>query len=113
MLVVSGKLNGKMFGAPVPIMTDENGQVVLGVDTNDSTGRPSGKFVPLNGEEFRRSLYIQMRRTMPIGMLEAFDLPRMEPNCELRNASTAATQSLAMMNGDFTLTQSKYFAERV
>ena len=37
-------------------------------------------------------------------MLETFDLPRMEPNCELRNASTVATQSLAMMNGDFTLT---------
>jgi len=83
------------------------------VDTNDTAGRPSGKFVSLNGEEFRRSLYIQMRRTKPIGMLEAFDLPRMEPNCELRNASTVATQSLAMMNGDFTVTMSKYFAERV
>jgi hypothetical protein len=36
----------------------------------------------------------------------------MEPNCELRNASTVATQSLALMNGDFTLTMSKYLAER-
>ena len=113
MLAVNGKINLKMFGAPVPIMSDEDGQIVVGVDTNDSTGRPSGKFVSLEGEEFRRSLYIQMRRTKPIGMLEAFDLPRMEPNCELRNASTVATQSLAMMNGDFTITQSKYFAERV
>ncbi len=113
MLVVNGKINLKMFGAPVPIMTDEDGQIVVGVDTNDTAGRPSGKYVALNGEEFRRSLYIQMRRTKPIGMLEAFDLPRMEPNCELRNASTVATQSLAMMNGDFAITQSKYFAERV
>ncbi len=113
MLAVTGKLNPKMFGPPVPIMTDEDGQIVVGVDTNDTAGRPSGKFVPLNGEEFRRSLYIQMRRTKPVGMLEAFDLPRMEPNCELRNASTVATQSLAMMNGDFTVTMSKYFAERV
>jgi hypothetical protein len=85
----------------------------VGVDANDTAGRPSGKFVPLNGEEFRRSLYIQMRRSKPVGMLETFDLPRMEPNCELRNASTVATQSLAMMNGDFTLTMSKYLAERV
>ena len=113
MLTVNGKINLKMFGAPVPIMSDEDGQIVVGVDTNDTAGRPTGKFVPLNGEEFRRSLYIQMRRTKPIGMLEAFDLPRMEPNCELRNASTVATQSLAMMNGDFTVTMSKYFAERV
>jgi hypothetical protein len=113
MLTVVGKLNPKMFGPPVPVMTDEDGQIVVGVDTNDTAGRPSGKFVSLNGEEFRRSLYIQMRRTKPIGMLEAFDLPRMEPNCELRNASTVATQSLTMMNGDFTVTMSKYFAERV
>ncbi|MEO6788612.1 MAG: DUF1553 domain-containing protein, partial [Chthoniobacteraceae bacterium] len=113
MLVVTGKLNPKMFGPPVPVMTDEDGQIVVGVDTNDTAGRPSGKFVPLNGEEFRRSLYVQMRRTKPVGMLETFDLPRMEPNCEIRNASTVATQSLAMMNGDFTITMSKYFAERI
>jgi hypothetical protein len=46
-------------------------------------------------------------------MLETFDLPRMDPNCELRTASTVAPQSLAMMNGDFTLTQAKFLAERV
>ena len=113
MLVVSGKFNPKMFGAPVPVMLDEEGQVVIGVDTTDTAGRPSGKYIPLNGEEFRRSLYVQMRRTRPLAMLETFDLPRMEPNCELRNASTVAPQSLAMMNGEFTLSQSIYFAERV
>ena len=113
MLVVSGKFNPKMFGAPVPVMIDEDGQIILGVDTNDTAGRPSGKFVPLEGEEFRRSLYVQMRRSRPLGMLETFDLPRMEPNCEIRNASTVAPQSLAMMNSEFTLAQSKFFAERV
>ena len=113
MLVVSGKFNPKMFGKPVPVMNDEDGQIIIGVDTTDSAGRPSGKFVPLNGEEFRRSVYVQMRRSKPLGMLETFDLPRMEPNCERRNASTIAPQSLAMMNGEFTLAQSKFFAERV
>ncbi|MEZ0256300.1 MAG: PSD1 and planctomycete cytochrome C domain-containing protein [Chthoniobacter sp.] len=113
MLTVSGKMNPKMFGAPVPVMTDEDGQIIVGIDTSDTAGRPSGKFVPLNGEEFRRSVYVQMRRSKPLGMLETFDLPRMEPNCERRNASTIAPQSLAMMNGEFTLAQSKFFAERV
>ena len=113
MLVVTGKFNPKMFGAPVPVMPDEDGQIIVGVDTTDTAGRPSGKFVPLNGDEFRRSLYIQVRRSRPLAMLETFDLPRMEPNCELRNASTVAPQSLAMMNGEFTLTQSKFFAERL
>jgi hypothetical protein len=94
-------------------MNDEDGQIIVGVDTTDSAGRPSGKYVPLNGEEFRRSLYVQMRRSKPLGMLETFDLPRMEPNCERRNASTIAPQSLAMMNSEFTLAQSKFFSERV
>jgi hypothetical protein len=113
MLVVSGRFNPKMFGAPVPVKFDEEGLVVVGVDTTDSAGRPSGKIIPLNGEEFRRSLYVQMRRSRPLGMLETFDFPRMEPNCEYRNASTVAPQSLAMMNGDYTLAQSGFFAERV
>ena len=113
MLVVSGEFNPKMFGAPVPVKLDDEGLVVVGVDTTDTAGRPTGKFVPLHGEEFRRSLYVQMRRSRPLGMLEAFDLPRMEPNCEYRNASTVAPQSLAMMNGDFALAQSGFFAERV
>ncbi len=112
-LAIGGKLNPKLGGTPVPIMTDETGQIVVGVNTDDTAGRPSGKFVPLNGEEFRRSLYVQVRRSKPLGMMETFDAPRMEPNCELRNASTVAPQSLALMNGEFTLTQAKYFAERV
>ena len=113
MLAVSGKLNPKLGGTPVPIRPDEVGQIVVGVDTNDGAGRPTGKFVSLNGEEFRRSLYIQVRRTKPLGMLETFDLPQMEPNCDSRNASTVAPQSLALMNGEFTLAQAKFFAERV
>ena len=112
-LAVSGKLNPKAGGAPVPIMHDESGQIVVGVNTDDTAGRPSGKFVALGGEEFRRSLYVQMRRSKPLGLMETFDAPRMEPNCELRNASTVAPQSLMLMNGEFTLTQAKFFAERV
>ena len=92
-LAVSGKLNAKAGGAPVPIMHDESGQIVVGVNTDDTAGRPSGKFVALGGEEFRRSLYVQMRRSKPLGLMETFDAPRMEPNCELRNASTVAPQS--------------------
>ena len=94
-------------------MADESGQIVVGVNTDDTAGRPSGKFVSLNGEEFRRTLYVQMRRSKPLSLMETFDAPRMEPNCELRNASTVAPQSLMLMNGEFTLTQAKFFAERV
>jgi hypothetical protein len=46
-------------------------------------------------------------------MLETFDLPRMEPNCEARAASTVAPQSLTLMNNQFSLAQSLFFAKRV
>src|SRR5207248_5396551 len=45
MLAVSGKLNVKQFGPPVPIKPDLTGQIVIGVDTNDGAGRPTGKLV--------------------------------------------------------------------
>jgi hypothetical protein len=54
-----------------------------------------------------------MRRNRPLGMLETFDLPKMEPNCEARTASTVAPQSLALMNSAFCLSQADLFAERV
>jgi hypothetical protein len=113
MLLVSGRLNPKMFGPPVPVMLDTDGQVVVGVDTTDTAGRPTGKVVPLNGEEFRRSVYVQMRRSRPLTLLDTFDLPRMEPNCELRTASTVAPQSLTLMNSGFALEVATAFAERV
>jgi hypothetical protein len=102
-----------MFGPPVPVMLDTDGQVVVGVDTTDTAGRPTGKVVPLNGDEFRRSVYVQMRRSRPLGLLETFDLPKMEPNCELRSASTVAPQSLTLMNSTFALGAATAFAERV
>ncbi len=112
-LAVSGKLTRKLYGPPVPIMEDDVGQVVVGVDTRDGAGRPTGKFVPLNEAEFRRSLYVTVRRSKPLGMLQTFDLPAMEPNCEAREISTVAPQSLALMNGEFAVEQARYLAERV
>jgi hypothetical protein len=112
-LHTAGNLNPKMFGAPVPVMIDVDGQIVVGIDTTDTAGRPTGKVIPLNGEEFRRSIYLQSRRSRPVGMLETFDLPRMEPNCEIRSASTVAPQSLSLMNNDFVLNQSAILTERI
>jgi mono/diheme cytochrome c family protein len=112
-LAVSGKLNGKQLGPPVPVMVDEVGQVILGVDTRDGAGRPTGRVVPLNGDEFRRSVYVQMRRSRPLSILETFDLPAPEPNCELRNASTVTPQSLLLMNNSVVVAHAADFAQRV
>lgn len=112
-LSVSGKLNRTQFGSPVPVMLDEVGQVVVGVDTTDSSGRPTGKFVDMKGEDFRRSIYVQVRRSQTLGVLETFDAPTMEPNCEIRNSSTVAPQALMLMNSEFSVKQAEHFAKRV
>jgi mono/diheme cytochrome c family protein len=113
LLATSGRLSPKMYGAAVPVMPDDVGQVVVGIDTRDSAGRPSGKVIPIGEEEFRRSLYVQVRRSMPLGMLEPFDLPTMTPNCEQRSSSTVAPQSLLMMNSALVVNQSEALAARV
>ena len=103
-LAVSGRLNPQMFGPPVPVTPDEAGQVIVG-RRQPRRGRPTrrGRRGSLGADEFRRSLYIQVRRSMPLGMLEAFDAPGMAPNCERRASSTVAPQSLMMMNNEFVV----------
>jgi len=113
LLATSGRLAPTMHGKAVPVMPDDVGQVVVGVDTRDSAGRPSGKVIPLGSDEFRRSIYVQVRRSMPLGMLEPFDLPVMTPNCEQRNRSTVAPQSLLMMNSELVVSQAMALAERI
>jgi hypothetical protein len=113
LLAISGRLSDRMSGVPVPVAPDEVGQIVVAVDTRDSAGRPTGKSVPLGEDEFRRSLYVQVRRSMPLSFLESFDVPDMRPNCTLRNSSTVAPQALLMMNNEFVVQRSADLARRV
>src|SRR5262249_47026321 len=112
-LAVGGKLAPKMYGPPVPVTPDEVGQVIVCVDTRDTAGRPTGRKVSLEEEEFRRSLYVQVRRSLPLSMLETFDAPILNPNCELRSVSTVAPQSLLLMNNELVIQQSEEFARQV
>ena len=112
MLAVADKLNTKMFGPPVPVMEDAVGQIVLGKENLDGERKPTKK-VDLGGEEFRRSIYVQVRRTRTLSLFETFDAPEMSPNCERRDASTVATQSLFFMNSDAVVEFSNHFADRL
>ncbi len=113
LVAAGGRLSPRMYGPAVPVMPDEVGQIVVGVDTRDSAGRPTGKLVAIGEEAFRRSVYVQVRRSEPLGMLEPFDAPTMSPNCELRASSTVAPQSLLMMNSSFVVEQSEAMAARI
>ena len=114
LLAVSGKLNPKVSGEPVPVTLTEEGQVVIGVDTMDTAGRQTGKYIPLNGEEFRRSVYVQIRRSRPLEMFAAFDAPDMtNANCEIRPVTTVSPQSLLLMNNLGMREFAQHFGERL
>jgi hypothetical protein len=112
MLAISGKINPKMLGPAVPVMEDEVGQFVVGIENKNGENRP-GPVLPLHGEEFRRSVYVQVYRSRPLSLLEAFDMPVMEPTCPARSTSTVAPQALLLMNNDFVVAQAEAFADRV
>lgn len=111
-LAVSGKLNGAMSGPSIPVGEDREGQIIVGKQKRNVNNEAMG--VDAIGEgEFRRSIYIQVRRKQPLAMLEAFDMPPMTPSCDVRRASTVATQSLMLLNDMFMVGQAEYVAKRL
>ncbi|HEX4610656.1 MAG TPA: PSD1 and planctomycete cytochrome C domain-containing protein [Urbifossiella sp.] len=112
-LATSGKLNEMRFGPPVPVMEDDAGLVVIGKANRDGAGYKLGDESVGAGEEFRRSLYVQVRRSRPLAVLAAFDPATTEPNCEARPSSTATPQALLLLNGEFAAAQAEAFAARV
>jgi hypothetical protein len=111
-LDVSGSRRRAMFGPPAVVNPDEVGQVIIGKATRDGNGILVARYEE-SAEQFRRSIYVQVRRSMPLGMLEPFDVASTAPNCELRRTSTVAPQSLLLMNSDFMLRQAARFADRL
>ncbi|MDB5337494.1 MAG: hypothetical protein JWN70_3113 [Planctomycetaceae bacterium] len=108
MLSATGVLFEKQFGPAIAVKEDDVGQVVVAVDSPNPTIAP-----PPSSEAFRRSIYIQVRRTQPLAFLQSFDAPVMETNCDKRVASTVPAQALMLMNSDFVLKQSMHFAYRL
>jgi hypothetical protein len=94
LLAVGGNLNSAMAGQPVPMARRADGEVVT----------PPGR----EGE--RRSIYLQVRRSQPLTILQVFDQPVIETNCTRRSASTVSSQALTLMNSDFVTAQAEAFA---
>jgi hypothetical protein len=94
-------------------MEDDAGLVVIGKANRDGAQYKLGDESVPPGEESRRSVYIQVRRSKPLGVLATFDGTTAEPNCEVRSSSTATPQALQLLNGEFTITQAEAFAQRV
>ncbi len=105
-LYAAGALNGKMGGPPiaVPLTKEERGGM------RDFSQWP----VSSDPADFdRRSVYLMVKRSFRLPMLETFDAPDTTFSCARREASTVAPQALALLNSEFTAKQSARLAARL
>ncbi len=112
MLAVSGRLNPEMFGEPVTVGKTGDGRMIPGVEIRN-INRDVIKVDTSSPAVYRRSVYLQQRRSGPATALATFDLPNMDPNCERRDLTTVAPQSLFLMNDEFVIERAKDLAARV
>src|SRR5262249_27423550 len=59
------------------------------------------------------SVYIFVKRSLPMPMLEGFDEPTATQTCERRMTTVVATQALQLLNDDFSNVQATDMATRV
>jgi hypothetical protein len=105
-LSVSGKLNLQMYGPGVkPKIPDSV------IATGSKVFWP--KVSEEGPEQWRRSVYVFLKRSVMFPMLEGFDAPTATQSCERRMTTTVATQALQLMNDDFSNDQAGYMAERI
>ena len=105
-LSVSGSLNLKMGGVGViPPLTKEEILAARMPHLWPTHPEPD--------EHTRRSIYLQVKRSMSLPMLQIFDAPDTSQSCARRESSTVAPQALAMMNSDFMLREAQVFAKRL
>jgi len=105
-LSVSGKLNTTMFGPGIypridPDVVNTGSRPRWPLDAKDST------------ETWRRSVYIYVKRSVLLPLIEVFDCPVTTVSAPSRAVSTVSPQALALLNNEFVLEQARYFSERV
>jgi hypothetical protein len=105
-LSVAGTLNLKMGGVGViPPLTKE--EILAARFPNLWPANPDP------AEHNRRSIYLQMKRSLTLPLLQIFDAPDTATSCPRRERSTVAPQALALMNGEFAVAQAEQFALRI
>lgn len=97
-LAICGDLDSSLEGPYVP--TTRNGAAEVLVPEN----HPGA---------FRRSIYLQQRRSQGLSLLNVFDAPTMVVNCTRRPVTTMPLQSLALLNSDFAVQRGQSFAKRI
>jgi cytochrome c553 len=101
LLAVSGRLDRKAGGPPVPVHL---------TPFMDGRGKPASG--PLDGDG-RRSLYLSVRRNFLSPMMLAFDTPIPFTTVGRRNVSNVPAQALILMNDPFVMQQARFWAKRL
>jgi hypothetical protein len=105
-LASSGDLNFQRGGpSAMPRISDE---VLAGQSMPGHGWKPSE-----GAETNRRSVYVFVKRTLPVPELEVLDFPNTNASCEQRSVSTIAPQALTYLNGAFMQEQAQHFAARL
>jgi hypothetical protein len=105
-LSTSGQLNRKAGGRGVfPTLPRE----VL--ETQSRPGDGWNTSPP--AEQGRRSVYVFVKRTLGVPMLDAFDLAGPDKSVAARTSTTIAPQALIFLNSSFMEEQSAAFADRL
>jgi len=101
-LSISGRLDTRMFGPPVPIHL---------TPFMDGRGRPS-KSGPVDGDG-RRSIYIEVRRNFLSPMMLTFDMPIPFTAMGKRTSSNVPAQALTLMNDPAVVGQAQVWSRRI
>ena len=106
-LFASGQLNlEKVYGPSIyPPMPEEvlKGQSMPGKNWHTSNVN----------ESRRRSLYIHVKRTMGVPILETNDAATTDSPCPIRFVTTQPTQAIGLLNSKFTNRQAELFANMI
>lgn len=105
-LAVSGSLNPTMYGPG--IYPEIPAEVMAG---QSQPGKGWGHSPP--SEAVRRSVYIHVKRSLLVPILEGFDLAETDRSSPVRFSTTQPTQALAMLNGKFLNEQADLLAARL
>ena len=108
-LSVVDRLSQQIGGPSVPVTENAEGKVVIG--RRKIRDGLKAEVNSENADAFRRSVFIEVQRRLPLNVLATFDQPAMNPNCDLRRPSTVATQALWFLNDSMLVQRSEELAK--
>lgn len=104
-LAVSGELNLEKFGPPI--------YPTLSAEVLASQSQPGKNWEKsTRAEQARRSVYIHVKRSLPVPMLSVFDFPETDTSCEARFLTVQPAQALTMLNSRWMQEQAQHLIDR-